>query len=155
MPTNVRKINPIDLQPDVAVGIMLPMTDTNGSLFKLSYTTQEQAISNLKNLLLTSMGERVMQPMFGTNIPKFLFEPLTNNLLDKIEQHVRFSINFWLPYIVIENLEIEGFYGTDLGIDGSGINLRLWVRITEDGANIPITIFYTPSTIQVITTEYE
>ena len=150
MPTNVRKINPIDLQPDVAVGIMLPMTDTNGSLFKLSYTTQEQAISNLKNLLLTSMGERVMQPMFGTNIPKFLFEPLTDNLLNKIDNHIRTAIEYWLPYIILENLEIEGYYGTTLGMEENGVYVRLWISITEDGANVPITLFYTPSTIQVI-----
>ena len=102
MSTNVRKINPIDLLPDVAVGIMLPMTGDDGSLFKLSYTTQDQAISNLKNLLLTIRGERPMQPLFGTNIQKSLFEQITPSLL------------------------------------------------TEDGANIPITIFYTPSIIQVI-----
>lgn len=150
MPTNVRKVNPIDLQPDVAVGIMLPMTDSNGTLFKLSYTTQEQAISNLKNLLLTSMGERVMQPMFGTNIPKFLFEPLTDNLLNKIDNHIRTAIEYWLPYIILENLEIEGYYGTTLGMEENGVYVRLWISITEDGANVPITLFYTPSTIQVI-----
>ena len=155
MPTFVRKINPIDLQPDVAVGIMLPMTGTDGSLFKLSYTTQEQAISNLKNLLLTSMGERLMQPMFGTNIPKFLFEPLTTNTLSKIEEHVRTAINYWLPYIILEDLEIEASYGSTYGIEENGVYLRLWVRVTENGANIPITVLYTISEIQLISTENE
>lgn len=150
MPTNVRKINPIDLQPDVAVGIMLPMTDTNGTLFKLSYTTQEQAISNLKNLLLTIRGERPMQPLFGTTIQRSLFQPLTNNLLESIESSVRRAIEFWLPYIILEDFQIEGFFGTVNGMQEHGIYLKLWVKITEDGANVPITIFYTPSTIQVI-----
>lgn len=151
MPTYVRKINPIDLEPDVAVGIMLPMTDTNGSLFKLSYTTQEQAISNLKNLLLTSLGERPMQPMFGTNIQKSLFEQITSGLLNRIEQHVRRAIEYWLPYIILQDLEVEGFYGTVYGMEQHGIYLRLWVRVTTEGANIPITVLYTSSTIQVIT----
>ena len=150
MPTNVRKINPIDLLQDVAVGIMLPMTDTTGTLFKLSYTTQEQAISNLKNLLLTSYGERRMQPFFGTNIQKMLFEQLSDALLEKIEQSVRLAIEYWLPYILLQDLEIEGFYGTTSGMEEHGIYLRLLVKITQDGANIPITVFYTPSTIQVV-----
>jgi hypothetical protein len=151
MPTNVRKINPIDLLPDVAVGIMLPATGEDGTLFKLSYTTQEQAISNLKNLLLTSINERLMQPMFGTNILQFLFEPMSTNLLSKIDQHVRTAINYWLPYIILENLEVEGFFAGSSGMDENGIYLRLLVSITENGAIIPITILYTPSIIQVIT----
>ena len=150
MPTNVRKINPIDLLKDVAVGIMLPMTGTDGTLFKLSYTTQEQVVSNLKNLLLTSRGERPMQPLFGTNIQKSLFEQITTNLLEKIENSVRLAIEYWLPYVILTDLTIETFYGTVNGMDEHGIYLRLVIKVTQDGANIPITVFYTPSTIQVV-----
>lgn len=150
MPTNVRKINPIDLQPDVAVGIMLPMTSEDGTLFKLSYTTQEQVVSNLKNLLLTIRGERPMQPLFGTNIQKSLFEQITPALLQRIESSVRNAIEYWLPYVILQDLEIEAFYGTTSGMEGQGLYLRLLIKVTEDGANIPITVFYTPSTIQVI-----
>ena len=150
MPTNVRKINPIDLLPDVAVGIMLPMTGEDGTLFKLSYTTQEQAISNLKNLLLTIQGERPMQPFFGTNIQKMLFEQLNESIFERIDRCVRTAIEYWLPYIILEDLEVEGFFGTVNGMEQHGIYLRLWVKITNDGANVPIVIFYTPSTIQVI-----
>ena len=44
--------NPIDFKADVAVGVKLPFGKPNG-LFTQSYTTEEQAVSNLKNLLLT------------------------------------------------------------------------------------------------------
>ena len=44
--------NPIDFNNDVAVGVKLPFGKPNG-LFSQSYTTEEQAVSNLKNLLLT------------------------------------------------------------------------------------------------------
>ena len=150
MAINVYKTNPIDLLPDVAVGIMLPMTDVNGTLFKLSYTTQEQAISNLKNLLLTIQGERPMQPFFGTDIQKMLFNQITANVLERIENSVRTAINYWLPYIILNDLEIEGQYGSDIGMEEQGIYLRLWVTVTDNGPNIPITIFYTPTIIQVI-----
>ena len=56
--------NPIDFQKDVAVGVKLPFGKPNG-LFAQSYTTEEQATSNLKNLLLTRKGERPFQPEFG------------------------------------------------------------------------------------------
>ena len=37
---------------------------SGGSVFALSYSTEEQALSNLKNLLATNRGERYMQPRF-------------------------------------------------------------------------------------------
>ena len=55
-----------------------------------------------------------------------------------------------MEVINLNDLEIEGQYGTVNGIEEHGIYLRLWVTVTENGANIPITIFYTPSTVQVI-----
>ena len=45
-----KRYNPIDLLPDVAVGVKLPFVGKDGTLFQLSYSTEEQAISNLKNL---------------------------------------------------------------------------------------------------------
>ena len=46
-----KRFMPIDLQPDVAVGVKLPLVSKSGQLFDLSYSTEEQAISNIKNLL--------------------------------------------------------------------------------------------------------
>ena len=39
------KINPLDLKKNTAIGVMLPLG--GDPLFKLSYTTEEQSISNL------------------------------------------------------------------------------------------------------------
>ena len=41
---------------------------TGKGVFESSYTTQQAVISNLKNLILTTKGERYMQPEFGTSI---------------------------------------------------------------------------------------
>ena len=69
-----KRYHPIDLLPDVAVGIKLPIVGKNGNLFDLSYSTEDQAISNFKNLILTRQGERIMQPLFGTKLQDSLFE---------------------------------------------------------------------------------
>jgi hypothetical protein len=47
-----KRYNTIDLFPDVAVGIKIPMLRSDGVLFDLSYSTEEQVISNLKNLYI-------------------------------------------------------------------------------------------------------
>jgi phage baseplate assembly protein W len=106
MNTDIR-INPLDLNPDIAVGILLPMYSSRGNFFNLSYTTIDQAKTNLRNLLFTNEGERVMQPLFGCNLRKIVFEPITPPLISRLKELIREKITYWLPYIEISLLEIE------------------------------------------------
>lgn len=146
----VKKYNPIDLLPDVAVGIKLPFVGKNGELFDLSYSTQDQAISNLKNLLLTRRGERIMEPFFGTTIQDALFEPNTETLIELVKDSVQSAIEYWLPYIIIDSLIVENAI-VSLGTQQEhGVQISLRVSVTEKGANIPITFVVTPSTISIV-----
>ena len=99
-----KKYHPLDLQKNVGVGIPLPIG--GAPIFDTTFTTEEQAISNLKNLLLTRKGERPFQPLFGTMVPSFLFENITTKLLDKLKQGLQKDIEFWLPYINISSVNI-------------------------------------------------
>lgn len=100
------RINPLDLQPDVAIGLDLPMNDPSGAGLKLNYTTLDQAAANAKNLLLTNRGERVMLPTYGCNLRATLFENITDDLVDILENTIRDSFAVWLPYIFINELTI-------------------------------------------------
>lgn len=127
--------NPIDLEPDVAVGIKLPFGKPNG-LFSQSYTTEEQAVSNLKNLLLTRKGERLFQPEFGSDVYSLLFENIDINIESKLVDTLTEDINFWLPYIVIDNI------GVDSNQDRNSVRIEIRFRVTEQGANQQIIIFF-------------
>jgi phage baseplate assembly protein W len=99
------KIHPLDFEPDVAIGIDLPMI-SSGAAFKLNYTTLDQAAANAKNLLLTNKGERIMQPDFGCGLDKTLFENITDDLTMAVEDTIKSSFNYWLPYIFINELSV-------------------------------------------------
>ena len=71
---------------DGTLALKLPMNGSKkGRFFNTSRTTEEQAVSNYVNLLLTRKGERLMQPQFGIGIQDFLFEPNTDGVRSKIE----------------------------------------------------------------------
>lgn len=95
-----------DLQ-SVAYGITLPVKRGNTGFFEQAFTSYDQAKSNLRNLLLTKKGERVMQPEFGTGLHSLLFEQADDMLEQKLEQVITDSVSFWLPYITIETIDIE------------------------------------------------
>lgn len=127
--------NPIDFKPDVAVGVKLPFGKLTGGLFQSSYSTEEQAVSNLKNLLLTKKGERPFQPEFGSDVYQLLFENIDADIETKLADTLSKDINFWLPYIIIDNVVI------DSNPDRNAVNIELSFRVTEQGANQQIILF--------------
>lgn len=98
------KVHPLDFEPNVAIGIDMPMMAGAGAAFKLNYTTLDQAVANAKNLLLTNKGERVMQPEFGCDLQNYIFENITEQTVTDIENTIRSSFGYWLPYIFINEL---------------------------------------------------
>ena len=59
-----RSVREIDRNDDKYVGIRFPLGHSSEGFFYRTKTVQEQAKSNLRNLLLTTPGERVFQPTF-------------------------------------------------------------------------------------------
>ena len=98
------------------------------SPFGQTFTSFEAAKANLRNLLLTKQGERVMQPEFGTGLHSLLFEPMDNQFEDRLIDTITESVNFWLPYIDIEEIEVEM---TDAMKDQNRANLNVTFRVAN------------------------
>ena len=95
-----------DLNPDIRIGLKLPFNRGRSGLFPQTQTTLEQAGSNIKNLLLTAKGERIMQPNFGSRLRELLFEQYTEDLSSRIQEEIQEAISTWLPYINIASVNI-------------------------------------------------
>ena len=161
MPRPIYRYQPFNETPDKAISVLQPFNkDAGGTkdirsnysasagngkgVFQSSYSTEEQAISNLKNLLLTQKGERIFQPNFGTDIQKSLFENNTLDLELELKQTLTEDINFWLPYIIINRLDVIR------NIDQYGIIIKLEFSVSNIGANIQIIVFATEETINIM-----
>lgn len=105
MPTDII-INPIDLKQNTAIGIGLPMINFQGLYFNQTYTTLDQAEANARNLLLTNQGERLMQPTFGCDLYRSLFDNMTLDFIESIKAKIRSQFTYWLPYIFINQLDV-------------------------------------------------
>jgi len=98
------RIDPRDLDKNKAIGVSIPFN--GGGVFKSTFSTKDQIKSNLINLLLTYKGERVLNPQFGADLPRLLFEPINNDTLIKIENQIVTSVSTYIPEITITNIEI-------------------------------------------------
>ena len=88
-----------DLNPNTYIGLALPLKSDNNNVFQLTKSSYDQVRHNLKNLLLTHVGERVYQPEFGSRLREICFEQLDDSLPSRVE------VGFWLPYVNIESVE--------------------------------------------------
>ena len=97
-----------DLNPDTWIGLSFPLGRGTQSAFKQTKTNLQQASTNLKNLLLTIRGERVMQPNFGSNLHRLLFEPMVESDMSlAIEEEILNVTSVWLPYVNIQNVDVK------------------------------------------------
>jgi phage baseplate assembly protein W len=144
------RYNPIDLELDVAVGIKLPLVGKTGILFDLSYSTEEQALSNLKNLVLTRQGERVFQPLFGTRLQDSLFEQNTDLLKEQIQSSILEAIEFWLPYIQVNDITVQTVKAVGPSNEEHGITISLKVSVNDQEVNTPVTFLVTPTTVEEV-----
>ena len=90
-----------------AYGITLPVQRGNSGYFSQAFSSFEQAKSNLRNLLLTRKGERIFQPNFGSGIHELLFDQATDELETRLQENITNSVNFWLPYISIDTIDVN------------------------------------------------
>ena len=96
----------IDTQ-DKSVGVALPFGNAVGGAFSLNYTTKNQIKSNLKNLILTEPGERLGNPMFGTPLRKYIFEPYVDGEFEtNIETSIMTAISNYLPYVSVSSINL-------------------------------------------------
>jgi len=176
MARTIYQIAPIDTNRQQGVGLLLPMNKSahasnpnlnsilgqttsvgndyatkggsGASVFAMSYSTQQQAITNLKNLLATNRGERYMQPAFGTRIKQAVFQPNTENLELFLEETISESIEMWLPYIKLEGVDVIR------DVDNYSFVIQVNFSITETGANRTIVILANENNI-VVTEELD
>jgi len=147
MPGSVKimnKLYPSDYYKEAStLAIKLPMNnakfDKTSQLFNMSFTTEEQAVSNFINLLLTKSGERFMQPNFGVGLFYYVFEQNTDALKVLLGTQIRDQVAIWLPYINLIDVKIDT-YNNKLG-DENSVNIQIIFSVMNSNANRVISIF--------------
>jgi phage baseplate assembly protein W len=67
----------------------------------------EDIQSSLQILLSTSLGERIMQPTYGSNLKDYIFEPLDTSLDAFLKDLIKTAILYFEPRIHLDKVRLE------------------------------------------------
>lgn len=73
--------------------------------YSLNKDFVEVARQNLKMVILTNPGERIMIPGFGVGIKTYLFENATQTTFNQISDKIEDQVARYLPYISIDSID--------------------------------------------------
>lgn len=126
------RVDPRDLQKNIAIGVCLPFNTP--SAFRSSYSTKEQIKYNLINLLLTNKGERIENPEFGADLKRELFEQIDENTFESIKNKIIDNVNVFIPEVTLTNVTIV----PQTDNNKINVNIEYYVNISGESENLNI-----------------
>jgi uncharacterized protein len=68
---------------------------------------QEDVQRSIEILLQTTLGERILQPTYGCDLRRLLFEPLSTTMQAYLKDHLKDQLLYHEPRIVLNHLKIS------------------------------------------------
>ena len=121
-----------DNDENIFIGIDLPFRKSNGieGYFASTSTTIEAVKNNIRNLVNTHQGERLMQPGLGMNLRKYLFDQFTDEIVFSIQNDIVDTFRKWLPFVQIQDIQVNMSDNDSIG--KNKMNVTIVFNITQD-----------------------
>jgi len=131
-------------------GIESKKTKTFGLAFPLGKRTQkgylqkesgvELVKNNLRQLLQTEKGERIMLPNYGVRLKRYLFEQLTEETFGSIKQEILTSISRYVKGVKVLKLRVVPI--DDFSLEGlQAFRIDLLAQVSDlDGVIVEVGV---------------
>lgn len=117
----------------LGIGWSFPPAFENSKKETVMVSEEEDIAQSLEVLLSTIPGERVMQPSFGCNLERMLFEPLTTSLITIMKDVIQTAVLYHEPRIEMKKININT---TEVTNGVVLIELDYMVRTTNSRYNL-------------------
>jgi hypothetical protein len=135
MAFGAKQIVPNDTRARVAIGVDLPF---NGSaVFKSNYQTKDAIKNNLINYFLTNPNQRLGNPTFGGGLRNFLFEQITEDNLDFLEENIQEKLKTQFSNVKVDGVELTS------NQDKNEIKITVTYSIINTGINDRLELSFT------------
>lgn len=118
----------------LGTGWAFPPSFEKGSTHSVVMVSDDADIKeSIRIILTTRVGERIMQPTFGSDVDRLVFEPLNLSLVTLVKDIIEKSLLVYEPRIAVEHIDIN----QEAQLDGVlQISIDYVVRTTNTRNNI-------------------
>lgn len=122
------------------ISVALPLEyDSVDGPYRLNKTLKDVVKQNLKNLILTSPGERIMIPDFGAGIRELFFEPYNSNTFSEARARIMSQIARYMPFVNVVNFNVITS-NDDPDLTANGVRMILQYNIGSIDENDTLII---------------
>jgi len=90
-----------------SISLRTPITYDSADGFGMIKTLPQLMRQNLKMLILTNPGERVMDPDFGVGIQRYLFSNFSENYQSKITSKINEQVSLYMPGLIVQDIQFH------------------------------------------------
>ena len=90
-----------------SLSVKLPITRDSADGFTMIKDFRTLIRQNLKMLVLTAPGERIMEPTFGVGARRYLFENFNDTIYEEISANIRSQARKFIPAIGIRQINFN------------------------------------------------
>tara|TARA_R110000824_G_scaffold199827_1_gene383818 strand:+ start:23 stop:391 length:369 start_codon:yes stop_codon:yes gene_type:complete len=87
-----------------SISVKLPLRQSSIDGFVMNKSIISVIRQNLKMLVLTIPGERVMEPNYGVGLKRYLFENFSSTTSARISNNIREQVKVYMPAVKISNI---------------------------------------------------
>lgn len=117
----------------------LPLIKGNSFDYELITSYQELIRQNLKNILLTNPGERIMDINFGVGLNSFLFNQDSQILYSQIAGKINQQVEKYLSYVKILDISFNSALN-DSQMEQNSLSVKVTYRVIPLNSNSSIEI---------------
>ena len=90
-----------------SLAVKLPITRNTADGFTMIKNFKTLINQNLKMLVLTAPGERIMEPAFGVGARQYLFQNFGNDVYQEIAANIRKQVREFMPAVDIQQIDFD------------------------------------------------
>ncbi len=98
----------------------------------LNKTLKQMTRQNLKMIILTSPGERIMYPKFGVGLRRYLFMNNTQSTLSDINRKIEEQVRTYLPSVRIRSIKFLSENGEEIRSSFENSSSSNYVKLVLD-----------------------
>lgn len=101
----------------------LPLTKDPQDGYALNKNYVEMIQQNLKMLILTAPGERIMEPSFGVGLRNYLFRNNIEQTKNEISSIIRNQVEVYMPFVEVMKVNLQSRATSELSENGILLNI--------------------------------